>query len=80
MDRASRGRPLARVAGWVLLAALVLSGGIPGLQPGLAGVGQAQAAEAEEAPKSKVPIVSADEFLQWLEGKELAFLELYNPG
>lgn len=59
-----------------LLAGLLLSGGLSG--DGFFGPGVAAAATGDG--EDTIPLVTADEFMEWLEGKDLAFLEMWDPG
>lgn len=57
----------------VLLTGIILSSSAA---IGLWGSGVAAARNGEDT----IPLVTADEFVEWLEGKDLAFLELWDPG
>lgn len=69
-----RGKALA-----VAVALLALWVSVPFSFSG-PGVGWAQgdAAVGVDSDPS-VPVIKADEFLSWLEGKDLAYLELWDP-
>lgn len=60
----------------LLLAGVVLAAGAWGA--GFLGSGTAAAAAGDE--EDTIPLVTADEFMEWLEGKDLAFLEFWDPG